>query len=228
MCFSTTVSFSTSAALIPIGIYAFNKVMEIDPRYLPLALIPFMFGVQQFIEGFVWHYYDTGDFKLMQTYGRGFIFFSHFFWMLWIPLTSWLIEPQPQRKNIFFTLMAIGFTLGIITIFPLLSQPGRLDISVIEHSISYETHLVTHEYITKNMLRVGYAIIVLAPLLLSSVKILQNYGLLVSISVLVTYIFFEYAYVSVWCFFAAFLSFYILYHVLHPATLEVIRNGNSQ
>jgi len=223
MCFSSTISFSTAAALIPLGIYGANLAWQRNPQYITLAFIPLMFGLQQLMEGFVWHYSHAGNEEAMLTYGRGFTFFSHFFWLFWIPLTAWLLETEIRRKKVFFIITIAGFISGLWVYIPLL-QDGYLEISIIEHSIYYETHIVTHEVISKNILRLGYAIIVLAPLLLSSTKILGNYGVLTAVSIAVTFLFYQYAFVSVWCFFAAFLSSYIVYQLIRSTGPITIKN----
>ena len=54
MCFSATASFTTALVLIPVGVYCVNKATSLQKSYWLFALMPLMFGVQQFFEGVVW------------------------------------------------------------------------------------------------------------------------------------------------------------------------------
>jgi hypothetical protein len=54
MSFSTPVSFAASALLLPAGFYGLRVASQNNPRYLPFAVIPVAFGVQQACEGLVW------------------------------------------------------------------------------------------------------------------------------------------------------------------------------
>ena len=62
-----------------------------------------------------------------------------------------------------------------------------------------------------------YLFVVIAPLLTSSNRRAQVFGILVSIVVAITYLFFEYAYISVFCFGGALMSLYIVYMVFSEA-----------
>lgn len=52
MCFSTTASFVAGTFLTVIGVASVKKVK--GPGQLMFAVIPLVFAVQQFSEGFVW------------------------------------------------------------------------------------------------------------------------------------------------------------------------------
>ena len=52
MCFSATTNFVGSAALGPTGVITLTKVKE--RREQQFAVLPTLFAVHQFIEGFVW------------------------------------------------------------------------------------------------------------------------------------------------------------------------------
>ncbi|MED5468647.1 MAG: hypothetical protein VX542_00065, partial [Cyanobacteriota bacterium] len=88
MCFSASASFTAAAVLMPLGLYTHHLASEANrPGYKPLALVPFFFGLQQFIEGFLWVGLDNGDAvaapiePLTTITSVGFLFFSYFFWM---------------------------------------------------------------------------------------------------------------------------------------------------
>ena len=52
MCFSATASFAAGTALSAVGGLTLRKSQ--GKVELPLALVPLLFGVQQFSEGFLW------------------------------------------------------------------------------------------------------------------------------------------------------------------------------
>ncbi len=59
-----------------------------------------------------------------------------------------------------------------------------------------------------------YAVIVVLALLLTSDRYVRYFGIIILTSVVVSKLLFDYAFISIWCFFAAVLSLYIIY-MLH-------------
>ena len=94
MCFSASASFTASAVLIPLGLYSHHLASKAEkPGYKPLALVPFFFGVQQFVEGLEWTGIVGGKIEpLTSMAGLGFLFFAYCFWMIWIPWSAWSIS----------------------------------------------------------------------------------------------------------------------------------------
>ena len=76
MCFSATASFTASAVLLPAGTLALRRAYTTDRRYLALCALPFLFGVQQLMEGFVWTYGARGESSLVGTFSLGYMFFA--------------------------------------------------------------------------------------------------------------------------------------------------------
>lgn len=60
------------------------------------------------------------------------------------------------------------------------------------------------------VVRAIYALIVAVPLIGSSDRIVRDFGVLILASVIVSALAFGYAFVSIWCFFAALLSAYLV------------------
>ena len=62
MCFSASASFTASAVLMPLGLYSVHIARSNNqPHFVPLALTPFFFGVQQLVEGLEWTGIDNGS-----------------------------------------------------------------------------------------------------------------------------------------------------------------------
>ena len=56
-----------------------------------------------------------------------------------------------------------------------------------------------------------YIAIIIVPLLISKDLAMKIFGILILISVITTYLFYSYAFNSVWCFFSAILSMYTVF-----------------
>ena len=212
MCFSATASFGAAAVLIPAGVYCLKQSHKLKQPYWLIALLPLVFGLQQVFEGFVWL-----DLASLSPDPRlpalGFMFFSHFFWLLWVPLACFAVETNPLRRRLFMGVTALGTIHGLLMYVPLWIHPDWLSVEINQHSISYKATLLYDEYIPRILSRVLYALIVLIPLLLSSQFYVRLFGVIIFFSVAFATIFYGYAFISVWCFFAALLSLYILYMI---------------
>ncbi|SFN80539.1 hypothetical protein SAMN04487859_10958 [Roseovarius lutimaris] len=88
---------------------------------------------------------------------------------------------------------------------------------VVERSLDYKTTLIYDGIITRTVLRLFYAALVVGALFLSSHRRIQVFGGLIAASLALTYAFYAYAFISVWCFFAAILSFYLVVILIRDA-----------
>lgn len=87
------------------GVFASWKAWRINKRYLPIALMPAMAGVQQYMEGHVWRGMNSGDSFMIWWAAMVYIFFSWFMWPAWIPFSVYALEPpESRRKGVFFIL----------------------------------------------------------------------------------------------------------------------------
>ena len=211
MCFSATASFTATSLLVPMGIYASKVAWEKDSKYLPLATFPLAFGIQQGCEGIEWVGLDSHQADMVQLGALGFLFFSHGFWLVWPALTVFVLENRPWIKTLLLTIACIGFLFGIFLYGPLLLYPDWFPIAISQGAIDYQSRLVYNHGLPQDISRLIYMLIVLSPLCLSELAQLKILGGLIALSVLITYCFFNYAFVSVWCFFAAVVSLYVIY-----------------
>lgn len=107
MCFSPAVSFVSSADLIAIGIFT----LTISAMHeILFASIPLLFAVQQFIEGVLW--------------------------LVLVPFSLWMIEPEPRRKNIMLGCIAAGVGIALFTVHALSQFPVTARIT--SYCILYE------------------------------------------------------------------------------------------
>jgi hypothetical protein len=212
MCFSAEASFATGAALLPVGAYCVWRAARNEPRFLPLALVPIAFGLQQVAEGFVWLGLHHGDPVLVSRSAVVFLFFALPFWPLWLPLS--LLPPEGRRPaRVFLAALVLVSPVWLWLYAPLATDPGRwLSTEVVHHSIAYQfSSLPAFQLAPRALWRVAYLASICGPLLVASPG--SGGGLLravgggvVAALFVVTYLIYWYAFTSVWCFFAALLS----------------------
>jgi hypothetical protein len=214
MCFNAAASLAATAVLIPAGLHTLNLAWRGGRRFLPLAAFPLLFGVQQGLEGALW--LGLGD-PLTQILGTppaasvrlvalGFLSFAFVLWPVLVPLAAYTVEPRPQRRRLFALLALLGAFGGLFIYLPLAIHPDWLRVGILEGSIRYEPKILFPALLSQPLGRGLYAMVVLVPLLASSETLLRRFGLLVLVSVVLSAIAYSYAFISVWCFFAALLS----------------------
>ncbi len=219
MCFSATASFTASAMLVPVGIYCIKKASQLQKPYWVIAALPLAFAIQQAFEGGVWIALESGDPGTTRLSALGFMFFSHLFWLIWIPLSCYAAEDNRLKKTIFLSFAFIGAAHGLLMYIPLLFRADWLTVELVRQSIDYKATLVYDEFIPRIVVRAFYAFIVIVPLILSSDTYIRVFGFLIATSVITATVFFGYAFISVWCFFAAILSLYIVFLVYRKRAL---------
>src|SRR3546814_18386784 len=99
MCFSATASFTAGTAPSAVGGLTLRKSQ--GKVELPLALVPLLFGVQQFAEGFLWLSLrnELPTVRTSATYI--FSMFSHVWLPIFVPLSILLVEhDRPIRASI--------------------------------------------------------------------------------------------------------------------------------
>jgi hypothetical protein len=208
MCFSASVSSAASALLIPAGVYCIKSVMS-EKAYLPLAGVPLAFGIQQGCEGLVWLGMNSDDASLTQAAALAFLFFSYWFWLVWPSVLVVWLEENPNVQRLCQVFLALGIIYGTVLYLPLLINSDWLSIAVVQHSIEYQAQFVG-DAIPRLISRLLYASIILGPLFLSSRVDIKIWGILIAILASITALLFNYAFVSVWCFFAALVSMYVV------------------
>lgn len=210
MCLSAEASFGVGAALLVAGGYCLCEASRKSWHYLPLAAIPFFFGMQQIGEGFVWIGLHREDAALVRAAGLWFLFFAQAFWPFWVSLSACFLETNPARRWLPAGFTAISLVwLGLLYL-PLVLDGNVLTIRAVHHSIQYNyDDLPIYRYISPPLLRVIYLVNVGVPFVLYADRGPRIIGLLFGASGLFSHFVFSYAFVSVWCFMAAILALYL-------------------
>jgi Family of unknown function (DUF6629) len=220
MCFSATVSYSAAAVLVPTGLYTVHQARRLQPQYWLWALVPVFFGFQQTFEGRIWQEIDAGNTGAAVPLALGFLFFSHFLWLWWIPLCSYVVESGKIRKWVIGGFAAFGAFAGALVYSAMLFHSEWMSVALRGHSIiynfsvPYRNPFIIHLPVTPVTL---YGLTILVPLLISSHRLIMIFGILTALSMALASEIHNGAFISVWCFFAAALSLYIVFMIRHLA-----------
>lgn len=208
MCFSATASFVAGTSLSAIGV---ATIMKAERRSeLPFAMIPLLFGIQQLVEGIIWLTFRYDAPALKQTMTYGYSVFSHVVWPIYIPFALRFLESTPWRRRALLAFQAAGLGVGLYLLFFLVTRPVVAQIDGL--------HIVRHIiYVSPHFLLVPVMVLYVAATcvscFVSSHSFVRLFGALSLASFIAAYLFYARALVSVWCFFAAVLSFIIYLHL---------------
>ena len=204
MCFSAGASFGASAVILGLGVVSIRKVVK--PAQFLFASIPFIFGLQQISEGFLWLSFTHQQFAwLNKSMIYVFQFFAQVLWPLWLPLSVMMVEPAGKNRNILKIFVGIGAAVSIWLGYSVFW--GGVEASIESHHIAYVRQVPD---IFTPLTGLLYLIVTVAPSFFSSVKRMWLLGTTVFISYIITAIFYSGNVISVWCFFASLISIAVL------------------
>lgn len=200
MCFSATASFGAGATLTTIGVATLRLAAR--PSEIPFAAIPLLFGIQQIIEGLIW--LSFGDSPPLPNPPLTFVYslFSHVLWPIYVPFAVRLLETVHWRRQTLLATQFAGLAVGLYLLYYLVLFP--VTSRVLGQHIVYES---PHFYIGTVMALYGSATCVSA--MVSSHWFIRVFGVLAIVTFLAAYAIHVATLVSVWCFFAALLSFIV-------------------
>jgi len=217
MCFSAEASFAAAAILLPAGAIGVQRAYRTDRRYLPFAALPLFFGLQQLFEGLVWTGNALSSESMVQRFSLAYMFFSWLAWPVWVPLSTYFLEPC-GRRYVYLIFAIMGGMLGAMQYLPYFAHEGWLVTKFLPHAISYQGTVLFDFLMRRELTNALYFFVIVAPLLTSSNRHAQIFGILISAVATATYLFFQFAYISVFCFGGALMSLYIVYVVFRAAT----------
>ena len=204
MCFSATASFVAGTTLSTIGVATITRVKQRSE--LPFALIPLLFGIQQFIEGIIWLTFSHDAPLLKQTMTYIYSMFSHVLWPIYVPFAFRVLETTPWRRTAMLWFQVAGLAVGLYLLYFIVTRPVIAEI--VGHHIVYDS---PHFFIVPVI--VIYVAATCFTGTISSHTFVRLFGGLALLSFIATYFFAASALVSVWCFFAAVLSVLIYLHL---------------
>ena len=201
MCFSATSSFIASAVIGTIGVATLRHVRE--PRALLFAAVPMLFAVHQFSEGMVWLGLEGKIGKVgLDHVSFLFMLYAQGILPLLMPAAVVLMEPPGRRRLAILALTGIGAVVCVWDVTGLIFLPSQCYVE--QNSIAYRNPMTGNFWIS-----CLYILATCGALLLSTHRVVRWYGVLNVIALTITQIVKEYAFASVWCFYAALMSIMI-------------------
>lgn len=196
MCFSATASFTAGVVLSVIGVVTIKMTRRKEE--IPFAMIPLLFGIQQFIEGALWlsFQFDAQILNVSMTYM--FTLFSHVLWPIFMPLSIGLIETVPWRKKVIRVFQITGAAVGLYLLYFIIRFPITSEIK------SHVIYIFPHFH--KPLILLLYIAATCVSAFFSSHRIVNIFGVMTLFLFIVAYWFYFVAFFSVWCFFSAILS----------------------
>ena len=222
MCFSAEASFGLSVALLSGGVYCVKNALSKNRLLLPVAIIPILFAVQQFSEGWVWISLRWENAALVRMFALVFLAFAIVFWPFWVPFCAF-VTGKRKEKIIFGFLSVLGLVIGLGVYVPLFISVDSPVADVINHAIHYNVSgSTTFQFVPVLLWEAMYIAIIASPLFASNSRKILYLGIAIVLSAAVSYLIFWFAFTSVWCFFAALLSLYlcIVFRNLPPLTFK--------
>lgn len=223
MCYSANASFMVGAPLVMIGLYCASTAYRYNRAYLLFSMIPFLFGIQQMIEGAVWLSLMAGQTVVMMGFAYAYLWFAFFLWPSYMPLSIYLIEPDLYRKKIIKGCMVSGWIIGLILYVPIISGLIPVNVLKVQHSICYDAYQSFYFLRTFAFL---YSVILILPMFLSTKRSLQILGLISFASLFISYWWLLYAFTSIWCFAEAVISAGIVYIIYQLKCPQFVTHAN--
>lgn len=198
------MNFTLSGALAVVGLLTLRKVSE--PREVVLALLPLLFAMHQFVQGFVW----LGTEGLIEPRANEiaisiFILYAQGLLPFLVPLAVWLIEPEERFRLLIGVLLVLGGMLAAYTMWGLTVQPTS--VSVENHTLVY-----INSWTAKSWMNTVYILTTCGPLILSSSVTVQLFGWVNLLGLSGVSLFWPKSVTSLWCLYAAVVSVLLYFY----------------
>jgi len=200
------LNFTLSGAIGLVGILTLQKVST--PNEVLFALLPLLFALHQFTEGFVWlgvgGHIEARAFNLAAGI---FIYYAQGLLPFLVPLAVWLIEKQKWRKDILGVLTILGFVLAVYTMYGLSKVPSS--VTVVNNTLFYNNPWTANYYDA-----IIYIVTTCGSLMLSSSISVALFGVLNLVGLTVIFLVRPYGFTSLWCLYAAVISGLLYFHFI--------------
>jgi uncharacterized protein DUF6629 len=211
VCFAPEADALVGGIVIVVGVDALRHARE--PKQIPLAALPLLFGVHQVSEAFVWwglqgHVGHAVERIAVWTY----LLFALGALPVLIPLAVGLVEPLRERRRIIAAFGLLGLGVGGLLTIAMFRGPLR---AMIEgRQIEYDASALTNG----GQLTGLYVVATCGALIASSYRDLAVLGVLNLVAVPVLMWLTVGGFISLWCFWAAIVSILIDRHLRHTTT----------
>ena len=210
MCFSSTASFGATGVLLVVG--AASVIRAGGIKQLPFAVIPVLFAIQQFSEGFLWLSLEGRSFENETLFISTYLFFAQVLWPIWIPLAFLWLEKDDHSRTLLKILAGVGILVGGYLAYCLLNY--EVSAQIAGHHIKY---FLDYPKPLRGYGNLLYGLATVAPAFISGIRGMKVFGVLIVAAYLVSFFYFRDALISVWCYFAAVISISVWYLLPVPA-----------
>jgi hypothetical protein len=205
MCFSAEASFTTGIFLFVLGIK--TKLKSYSKNFF-ISLIPFLFGIQQILEGMNWLILDQKINLNSSLTIKLYTWFEFSFWPFFMPLACMSYCLNKKLKVLNSVFLILGLTH--IVYWSYLIFFNDIDIEVFCGSGCGLNYIIQN---STELNEIVYLSLVALPFFFTGNKILMVYSFFTALSFFISKVWFSYAWGSTWCFFAAALSFMVYYFI---------------
>jgi len=196
--------------------------LERDTRYLALAISPLVFAVQQACEGFVWLGLREGDQDLARSASLAFLFFAIVFWPCWMPFSALKLDGRRWVRRALGAASATALGISLMVFLPLAFRAREwLHPGIRFHSIDYDYSMLQALWgIPTEVWHAGYTALIALPLVVQGDWRMRAFFFMIVASAILAQVVFAYAFISIWCAFAALLSVWLcfVFWKLDPVT----------
>jgi hypothetical protein len=198
MCYSPTASFVSAALIGTIGVATVRHVRS--PRTLLFGAVPILFALHQCTEGLVW----LGLHGRIGPIGRDhaaflFTLYAQGVLPFLMPLAVALMEPAGWRRKAIWGLTIVGAVAAAWDAYGLIFLPTHV---FVDHNAIAYRNVMTGSLVISLLSILASC----GALLLSGYPVVRWYGILNVIALAIVELVREYAFASVWCFYAALMS----------------------
>ncbi|MDX1489206.1 MAG: DUF6629 family protein [Acidiferrobacterales bacterium] len=211
MCFSATASFVAGAALSATGAVTLHMSRR-RKRARWFAAIPLLFGLQQLVEGFIWLSFGGYAWLPQAELTIAYSLFSHVLWPMFVPVAVLTLEPMHHRRLAIQACWSAGVGVALYLLALLLRFPV-----VAEVQGGHIAYVSPHFFEIPTMLL--YLVATCASSMFSSHRSIKVFGWLSLVTFTFAYWIHAATMFSVWCFFAAILSFMVIF-ILRSVPLD--------
>ena len=200
------LNFTLSGVIGVVGILTLKKVSTANE--VVFALLPLLFALHQFTEGFVW--LGVGGYleeRALDLAKGIFIYYAQGLLPFLVPLAVWLIEKQKWRKDILGVLTILGFVLAVYTMYGLSKVPSS--VTVVNNTLFYNNPWTANYYDA-----IIYIVTTCGSLMLSSSISVALFGVLNLVGLTVIFLVRPYGFTSLWCLYAAVISGLLYFHFI--------------
>jgi hypothetical protein len=215
VCFSPEADFTAAAVVGVVGVETLRRVRT--RRELIVGALPLLFALHQLTEGFVWLGLRGDVSSAVGNAAKSiYVIYAYALLPIIVPIGLYLIEPSGRHRRWVLPFVALGIAVG-----------GYLFWQVTQYPIYAQQHASCIAYGTHTPLgtqaAVAYVIATCAPALLSSRRYLRWFGVANIVGVAIALSIREADFTSVWCVYAALVSFLILEHFRRQRRVQPAR-----